>query len=368
MTFQINNGVLSEALKSLNRVVPTRTTLPILSCVLFKSDGGKLNIRSTNLEVSMEFNLEAEISEAVNIAIPISKILNVTNSLKKEDLSFEINENFKVKITTRFGEYNIMGVSSEDFPNKAETVKENSLSFSSSDLEEIIDYTISSCSSDDLKPALQGVLLTFNEAKTTFVSTDGHRLSKVDIEKNGPTSKNLILPVKFFKLVQTFLNENDEVEFILSENHAEVFFKGINISTRLIQDSYPDYEKVIPQSNEKKVIIDNKEMTESLKRISSFSSKKTKQATLVINNNKINIKTEDTESSSSANEEIHCEYQGEETMIAFNCDYLREILEKTLTEKTTLLLKDNQSAALILPESSATPLKKLSLLMPIRLN
>ena len=368
MTFQINNSVLNEALKSLNRVVPTRTTLPILSCVLFKSDGGKLTVRSTNLEVSMEYNLDAEINEPINIAIPISKILNVTSSLKREDLNFEISQDFKIKITTKFGEYNIMGVSSEDFPNKTEKIKESSLSFSTSDLEEIIDYTINSCSSDDLKPALQGILLSFNEAKTTFVSTDGHRLSKVDIEKNGPASKNLILPVKFFKLVQSFLSENDQIDFILSENHAEVFFKGINISTRLIQDSYPDYEKVIPQSNEKRVVIDNKKMIESLKRMSSFSSKKTKQATLFINNNKINIKTEDTESSSSANEEMVCEYGGEETMIAFNCDYLREILEKTLTEKSTILLKDNQSAALILPENSTTPLKKISLLMPIRLN
>ena len=368
MTFQINNGVLNEALKALNKVVPTRTTLPILSCVLLKSDGEKLTVRATNLEVSMEFNLEAQIKEPINIAIPISKILNVTNSLKKEDLTFEIKENYKVKITTKFGEYNIMGVSSEDFPNKTETVKENTLLFSSSDLEEIIDYTINSCSSDDLKPALQGILLSFNEAKTTFVSTDGHRLSKVDIEKNGPTSKSLILPVKFFKLIQTFLGQNEEVEFILSENHAEVFFKGINVSTRLIQDSYPDYEKVIPQSNEKKVIVNNNEMIESLKRMSGFSSKKTKQVTLFIKSNKINIKTEDTESASSANEEIICEYEGEEAVVAFNCEYLREILEKSLTEKATLLLKDNQSAALVLPEKSTTPLKKLSLLMPIRLN
>ena len=66
------------------------------------------------------------------------------------------------------------------------------------------------------------------------------------------------------------MSENDQIDFILSENHAEVFFKGINISTRLIQDSYPDYEKVIPQSNEKRVVIDNKKMIESLKRMSSF--------------------------------------------------------------------------------------------------
>ena len=85
MTFQINSSVLNEALKSLNRVVPTRTTLPILSCVLFKSDGGKLTVRSTNLEVSMEFSLDAEINEPINIAIPpnagVLKFLSLLSGL-----------------------------------------------------------------------------------------------------------------------------------------------------------------------------------------------------------------------------------------------------------------------------------------------
>ena len=368
MSFEINNSLLNDALKSLNRVVPTRTTLPILSCVLLNSDGQKLSVRSTNLEVSMEFSLEAKIDEPVNIAIPLSKILNVTTSLKNETLKVVIKENFKIKITTAFGEYNIMGVSPEDFPNKTEVVKNTSLSFSSKELEDIISYTINSCSNDDLKPALQGIYLNFNEAETVFVSTDGHRLSKVEVEKKGPSSKGIILPVKFFRLIQSFLKENETIEFILGENHVEVFFKGINISTRLIQDSYPDYEKVIPQSNEKHVNINNEEMIESLKRLSGFSSKKTKQATISIENNSIEIKTEDTESSSSANEKINCEYSGEKITIAFNCDYLREILEKTSTTKSTILLKDDQSAALILPEKTEDTLKKLSLLMPIRLN
>ena len=261
-----------------------------------------------------------------------------------------------------------MGVAPEDFPNKTEVVKKNSLFFSSAELEELINYTISSCSTDDLKPALQGVFLNFNEAKTIFVSTDGHRLSKIEIEKKGPLSKSLILPVKFFKLIQSFLGENETVEFILSENHVEVFFKGIKVLTRLIQDSYPEYEKVIPQSNEKKVIVNNREIIESLKRLSAFSSKKTKQAKLLIKNNTIEIKTEDIETSSSANEKINCQYEGEEITVAFNCDYLREILDKTPTETSILLLKDDQSAALILPEKTNSPLNKMSLLMPIRLN
>ena len=87
-----------------------------------------------------------------------------------------------------------------------------------------------------------------------------------------------------------------------------------------------------------------------------------------IENNTIEIKTEDAESSSSANEKIVCGYSGSPITVAFNCDYLREILEKTETEKATLLLKDDQCAALILPEKTESPLDKLSLLMPIRLN
>ena len=103
MVFQINNIILNEALKVLNKVVPLRSTLPILSTVLFASDGGKLSVRSTNLEVSIEFLLNSSISEPVNIAIPISKIFSITSSLREETLTFTISENYKINIKTEFG-------------------------------------------------------------------------------------------------------------------------------------------------------------------------------------------------------------------------------------------------------------------------
>ena len=125
-----------------------------------------------------EFFLKATIKEPVNIAIPIYKILSICSSLGDENLYFNISGT-KIEIKTEFGEYNIMGQSSEDFPDKI-TINENqNISFDSKKMEELIKYTIDSTSTDDLKPSLQGILFDINEAKTTLVSTDGHRLSKI---------------------------------------------------------------------------------------------------------------------------------------------------------------------------------------------
>ena len=107
MVFQINNTILNEALKVLNKVVPLRSTLPVLSTVLFTSDGEKLSVRSTNLEVSIEFLLDSSISDPINIAVPISKIFSITSSLKEETLTFTIDEKYKINIKTEFGEYNM---------------------------------------------------------------------------------------------------------------------------------------------------------------------------------------------------------------------------------------------------------------------
>ncbi len=366
MEFQINNAVLNEALKVLNKVIPLRSTLPVLSTVLFTSDGGKLSVRSTNLEVSIEFLLDAKISDPINTAIPISKIFSITSSLKNEELTFNIEDNYKVNIKTEFGEYNIMGISPEDFPAKINVSQSENISFSSEEIKNLIDYTSTSASTDDLKPALQGVLLDMNEAKTVFVATDGHRLSKMELDKNNTTSKKIILPIKFLQLIQGFLNETKNVELIIGENHAQIYFEGTNISTRLIKDAYPDYEKVIPKDNDKELKVQTKDLIESLKRVSVFSNKKTKQATLSIQNNLIEIKTEDVETATSAKEKVSCQYSNEDIVVAFNSEYLKEILEKTSTEETTILLKNPLSAALILPGEA--PKNKISLLMPIRLN
>ena len=366
MNFEINNTVLCDALKTLNRVVPTRSTLPILSCVLFSSDGESLRLRSTDLEVSLEFSLQASIQEPVNIAVPISKILSICSSLGDEKLSFKVSGS-KIEIKTAFGEYNIMAQSSEDFPDKVFVNENQNISFESKKLEEFIDYTIGSTSTDDLKPSLQGVLFDINEAKTTLVSTDGHRLSKIEETQNNPISKKLIIPTKFLKLVQSFLTKEQKIEFLIGENHAQVFFEGVKISTRLINDSYPDYEKVIPKTNDIEILVETQKLINSLKRVSVFSNKKTKQATLIIENNEIQLAAEDTETAASAKEKIPCIQNKEQRItIAFNGEYLKEILEKSKTEETKLMLKDELSAALVLPKEQKS--NKIALLMPIRLN
>ena len=368
MNFQINNSVLIEALKNLNRVVPTRSTLPILSCVLFSSDGERLNLRSTDLEVSLAFSLQGKIKEPFNIAVPISKILSICSSLTNEDLTFKI-DNYKIKIETAFGEYKIMGQNPEDFPTETTINQNEKITFNSKKINELIDYTISSTSSDELKPSLQGVLFDINEAKATLVSTDGHKLSKIEHNQNNAVLKKIIIPTKFLKLLQSFLTKGSEIDLVVGENHIQAFFETVKISTRLINDQYPDYEKVIPKNNENTIVVKTQELTNSLKRVSVFSNKKTKQAVLNIKNNTIEITAEDIETAASAKEKIICTQEGpsEEIIIAFNGDYLKEILDKTKTEETTLLIKDSLSAALVLPKDSEEK-NKISLLMPIRLN
>ena len=368
MNFEINNSILIDALKNLNRVVPNRSTLPILSCVLFSSDGERLNLRATDLEVSLNFSLPAKIKEPFNVAIPISKIISICSSLTNEQLIFNLS-NYKIEIQTEFGEYKIMGQNPEDFPIETKINQDSKITFNSKKMTELIDYTISSTSSDDLKPSLQGVLFDINEAKATLVSTDGHKLSKIEHNQNNAVLKKIIIPTKFLKLLQSFLINGSEIDLVVGENHVQAFFETVKISTRLINDQYPDYEKVIPKDNDNKVTVNTKELTNSLKRVSVFSNKKTKQAVLNIKNNTIEITAEDIETAASAKERISCNQEGssKEVTIAFNGDYLKEILDKTKTEETTLLIKDSLSATLILPKGEEDK-NKISLLMPIRLN
>ncbi len=190
---------------------------------------------------------------------------------------------------------------------------------------------------------------------------------KITTKQNNQTAKKIIIPTKFFKILNPFLNSNEQIDLILGENHAQVFLKGIKISTRLIKDAYPDYEKVIPKNNDKEVLVSTKKLIDSLKRVSVFSNKKTKQTNFLFSENKIEIKAEDVEASTSAAEKVECNYIGEESVVAFNAEYLKEMLEKTETQKTKIIFKNNHSAVLILPEEQNQH-QKISLLMPIRIS
>ena len=184
MDFTTNKNALLSALGTLSKITPTRTTLPVLSSVLIEAkEEGKVTLRSTDLELEMIFIIEANILEDGQVCAPIYKLLEITQNILEEEVSVHVNETNRMRIKNNTGKYVLSCTGTEEFPEKRE---DNALTDLPTEfLNETISNVTYSCSKDELKPQLNGVLLNFATSSVTAVATDGHRLVKFIYQQNN---------------------------------------------------------------------------------------------------------------------------------------------------------------------------------------
>jgi len=371
MSFKIKTNILLGALQKTIRVVPSRSTLPILGCALFEFNADKMTIKATNLETSIieELSFLGEQPEKP-IAIPINRFLEIISNITETETTLSINEKGQLKIETETGTYLIMGQEYSEFPSDPIMNDTQSIYLETASLFEIINFTKNSTSRDDLKPALQGVLLKIDNGRIIGVTTDGHRLSRIIKETtNNNQEKEIIIPTKFLSLLSSFVEKNDSVEIEISKNHLSLSHKKTTIYSRIIQDTYPDYEKVIPLDNDKTLIVNKTKLSSAIKRVSIFSNRSTKQITFNIVNKKLTIHTEDAENAAKGKEVLDCEFNSTEALkIGFNSNFLLEALGNLENENIGMFLSGPLNAAIIAEKSKDKKTDKLILLMPIRLN
>jgi len=370
MNFSINRDSLLKKLQFLSKAVPTRSTLPIISCALFTQKENNLNIRTTDLEISISINCEIDENESGSLAIPLNKLLEITTAMPEGKIKFSTSDIGKVIIECKQGRYTIMGQSYEEFPIEQSIENGSILTINGKELKNIINNTTYATSHDDLKPVLQGVLFQIDKDGLVSVATDGHRLVKY--EKNDVHTidykGSVVVPSKFLSLLNNQLEEERETTMTIGDNHIQTKLKNGTITTRIIKDSYPDYEGVIPKDNTKTLIVDKNAFTDAIKRVSIFSNKASKQVSLNISENNIIISTEDPENITSGKETLDCNYDGEPMIVGYNATYLKEVLLHQNTSEIKILLKSPLNAGLFLPMEQKNNENKTTLLMPIRLN
>ena len=364
MNILINKKDLQNALQSLIKITPTRTTLPILHSVLFEKDNNNIIIRGTDLEVSMKISLKASHNNFKPFVVSLKKLNEIINEINDKDINIKVDDNNKINILSSYGIYTMMSKNPEEFPSWTKIKSNNHLTFEKKELQEIINKTLYAVSKDEIKPALQGVLFD-NKEKLNIVATDGAKLVKIEIEKKEELDKNIIVPTKFLNLIKSYIKNENKI--FISENHLKIEIDNMKISSRLINQKFPDYTSVIPLENDKKVRVDRDSLLASVKRVSIFSNRSTNQINMNFKDNKITISTKDPENVSSGTETIDCDYKGEEINIGFNGDYLKETIKNQKEGTIEFSMKSSVSATLFKGEKTKEK-DILSLLMPIRIS
>jgi len=367
MKFSTSKKELQQALQKLSKATPTRSTLPILSCVLITATKEKTTLRSTDLEITVDLEISVSIEEEGSAAVPLKQLYDITNELTETRITIIIDSKNKIEIKTNSGSYDLMGKQKEEFPATPKTNKTKKINMSGSILKKIIESTIFAVSKDDLKPSLTGVLFRFNSDGLTAVATDGHRLVKI-INKNYKTegfNGDIVVPKKFLSYLSLYLKDED-VLLSIGETHIKATINQDTIISRTINEVFPDYESVIPTDNNKSLEVDKNSVLGAIRRVSIFSNKSTHQVAFSMSEKNVFIHTEDPESSSRAKEEIVGIYKGEELTIGYNGEYLKDVISHVSGEGVFIKFNTPISATLFVGEKEEINITML--LMPVRLN
>ena len=371
MKFIVSSAYLLKQLSNINGVITTNPVVPILENFLFEVNGGMLTVTGSDLQTSMITELQVESKEKGNIAVPARILLETLKNLPEQPVTFSIDEtSYSIEIISDNGRYKLAGENDTDFPKVPNVSNDFSAEVSSQVLAKAINNTIFATSNDELRPAMTGVYLNLTDKKTTFVSTDGHRLVRYD-RKDVKTENgaSIIIPRKALNLLKSTL-PTDNVPVSIDFNMSNAFFKFGNIKMicRLIDERFPDYENVIPAKSTIKMTIDRAEFLGSLKRIAIYANKTTHQVRLKITGSELQISAEDLDFSNEANERLACEHEGEDIEIGFNARFLLEMLNNLDADQIVLSMSAPNKAGIILPAEKDKDEEILMLVMPVMLN
>ncbi|KUG07359.1 DNA polymerase III subunit beta [Solirubrum puertoriconensis] len=371
MKFIVSSSALLKQLQSINGVVTNNPVVPILENFLFEIENGKLTITASDLETSMITELPVEARESGRIAAPARILLDTLKNLPDQPVTFTIDEEtYGIEIASANGRYKLAGENATDFPRVPVVKGSAPVEIPSQALQRAINKTIFAVSTDELRPAMTGILVQLADGQVTFVATDGHRLLRYRRQDVNPgQTANLIIPRKAFNLLKGALpSEATTARMEFNQSNAFFSFNQMRLVCRLIDERYPDYENVIPVSNPNKLIIDRAQFLNSVKRIAIYSNKTTHQVRLRLAGSEMTVSAEDLDFSNEANEKLPCQYDGEDMEIGFNARFLIEMLSNIDSEEITLELSTPNRAGLLMPTLADDNENILMLVMPVMLN
>jgi DNA polymerase-3 subunit beta len=371
MKFIVSSSYLLKQLQVLGGIINNNNTLPILDHFLFDISGSTLKVSASDLETTVIAQLEVESDATGQICVPARLLLDTLKTFPEQPLTFTVEDNNTVEISSNSGKYALAYAEGADFPS-AVTLKEPSATTVTGDvLATAISKTIFAAGNDDLRPVMSGVFFQLASDGLTFVATDAHKLVKyARTDATAPQSAEFIMPKKPLNLLKGILaGSSDEVTVEYNESNARFAFDNMELICRLVDGKYPNYEAVIPKENPNQLTIDRNLFLNSLKRVSIFSNKTTHQIRLRIAGAELNISAEDIDYSNKAEERLTCDYQGDDIQIGFNSRFLLEMLGNLTCDSVTLELSMPNRAGILTPSDGLDEGEVVTMLvMPVMLN
>ena len=376
MKFEIQQEELQKALDVVANVVPSKTTLPILTCVLMETIEGHLKLSATNLDISITTATEkVEIKDEGRIAIPADKFVSFVRTLRSGTVKFaQKGEKVTLSCGSARMTQNTMNV--EEYPALKVLEEVNGLDMEATLLIEMVNETSYSVSRDETRPALMGINWEITPDSLTLVATDAHRLARSHrtMDWTVKETRSMIVDTAGLRHLPRIVggskddaDESGNITVFLGENQLSFRCGKTVLHARLLEGPFPDYNAVIPQDNDKDVTVDKSDLSQAVRRVSIMADRITSQIRVGVESGRMELSARGADGAKSE-DEIAISYEGDAMEIGFNYSYLQDILKNIKADTVVLSMRDAQSAALIKPvteDGEETGL--LCLLMPLRL-
>ena len=334
--FEMDRESFLKALQRVQSVVDRKNTIPILSHLLIEAADDRVTFSATDLEVGIRLQLPAHVIKSSKVAVPAKSLYEIVRELPSESLvRFQIFDNFWIELLAGKSVFKLVGQDADEFPQLPRVDTKKSFKLTSNRFAEMIDHTIFAVSNDQTRYDLSGVYLEQVKSKAKvflrMVATDGHRLSMMDQEleetRDLHLDQGVILPRKGLSELRRMLGEEESFYCSLMENNA-VFWTSseqVQLFMRLLDGEFPDYTPVIPQNNDKRVMVRRESLLNSLKRISVLSLEHSRSVKFLFEGGKLQLSSSNPQLG-EAKEDVDIDYGGDKIEIGFNAGYFIDIL------------------------------------------
>lgn len=371
MKFIVSSSYLLKQLQVLGSVINSSNTLPILDNFLFELNNTALTISASDLETTMSSTIDIDSKSTGSVAVPAKLLLEILKTFPEQPLTFTVEENSTIEISSNSGKYALAYAPGDEFPKSVQLEDPSVTLVPAGVLATAVSKTIFAAGNDDLRPVMSGVFFQFSPQGLIFVATDAHKLVKyARTDVVASEVADFIMPKKPLTILKNILSTSDsEIKIEYNNSNATFSFDNYVLMCRLIDGKYPNYEAVIPKENPNKLLIDRILFLNSVKRVAIFSNKTTHQIRLKIAGTELNISAEDIDYSNKAEERLTCDYQGDDMQIGFNSRFLTEMLTNLQSDEIMLEMSLPNRAGILTPIDGLEDGETVTMLvMPVMLN
>lgn len=374
MRFTVSSSALSSKLNMLAKVIGSKNSLPILDCFLFQVANGEMSITASDSDNVIKSTLALTDHDGEGeFCVPNRVILDALKELPEQPLHFDVDtagEAVAIKIVYQNGLYNFTGQSAEEYP-RTQSMNDacTTVSLPTEMLINNISRSLFATANDELRPVMNGIYFDLTADALAIVASDGHKLVRsknFTIKSESPSAFNL--PKKPASLLKNILSKDgDDAIIKFDDRSAEIQFTDGVMRCRLIDGRYPNYNSVIP-NNPNEVTVDRRGLQSALRRVLPFASESSQLIRFHIESGRFEVSSEDIDFSTSAKEQLSCEYNGSPISIGFKGSSLMEILSNLNSEQIVFQLADPSRAGIVIPSEQPEDEDVLMLIMPMLLN